>query len=165
MRWSERRTAVRCTFEMTLTLQHQATRTLVRRLVYAANYLAGLDKLLAALHILHSPSYGAVLGDQQLHAQVQLLIVSFHSSMSLVVFGIDLVLLGYLVFKSGYIPWILGIVLAVVGVAWIVDSLRGYLFPHAPLGFLPMIAFGELLFPLWLLIRGWRIRDPGIGSA
>jgi len=135
------------------------------RLVYAANYLAALSALLTALRIVNVPYYRTILGDQQLDAQVQLLIGSFHSSLGLAIFGIDLVLLGYLVFKSGYIPWILGIILVVVGLGWIVNSLRSYLFPHPPLGFLPMIGFGELLFPLWLLIRGWKIQDPAVELA
>ena len=129
------------------------------RLVYAVNYLAGLDKLVTALHILDAP-YSRVVGDQQVNGQVQLLIRSFHSSMGLAVFGIHLILLGYLIFRSGYIPWILGVVLAVVGVAWIVSTLAPYLFPDAPLGFVSFIAMGELLLPLWLLIRGRKIQGP-----
>ena len=113
------------------------------RLVYAANYLAGLDKLLTALHILNVPYFRTIFGDQQLDAHVQLLIGSFHSSLGLVVFGIHLILLGYLVFRSGYIPWILGVVLAVVGASWIVSTLRPYLFPHAPLGFILIMAMGN----------------------
>jgi hypothetical protein len=135
------------------------------RLIYAANYLAALNKLLTVLPVLNAPYFRTLFGDQQLDAQVQLLIRSFHSSLGLVVFGIYLILLGYLVFRSGYIPWILGVVLAVVGACWILNSLRPYFFPHAPLGFLPLMGFGELLLPLWLLIRGWKIRDPRIDAA
>jgi hypothetical protein len=56
--------------------------------------------------------------------------------MSLMLFGIHLVLLGYLVFRSRYIPWIIGVLLVVDGLGWIIDSVGPYLFPNMPLGFL-----------------------------
>jgi hypothetical protein len=80
--------------------------------------------------------------------------------MSLVIFGIHLVLLGVLIFRSGYIPRFIGILLVINGLGWMIDRLRLYLFPDAPLGFLFITFFGEMVFMLWLLIRGWKIREP-----
>jgi Domain of unknown function (DUF4386) len=80
--------------------------------------------------------------------------------MSLVIFGIHLVLLGYLIYRSGYIPWILGILLVIDGLGWETDSLQPYLFPNAHLGLLFLTFLGELFFMLWLLIRGWKIQEP-----
>jgi hypothetical protein len=80
--------------------------------------------------------------------------------MSLVIFGIHLVLLGVLIFRSGYIPRFIGILLVINGLGWMIDRLRLYLFPNAPLGFLFITFFGELVFMFWLLIRGWKIREP-----
>jgi hypothetical protein len=42
---------------------------------------------------------------------------------------------------------------------WLIDSLRPYLYPNVPLRFIFITFFGELLFMLWLLVRGWRIQD------
>ncbi|HXY50250.1 MAG TPA: DUF4386 family protein [Terriglobales bacterium] len=44
--------------------------------------------------------------------------------MSLVIFGIHLVLLGCLIFRSTYIPKILGILLAIDGLGWVITRLR-----------------------------------------
>jgi len=77
----------------------------------------------------------------------------------MLLFGIHLVLLGYLIYRSGYIPRILGILLVVDGFGWVTSSLRPYLFPNAHLGYLVIAFLGELFFMLWLLIRGWKIRE------
>lgn len=130
------------------------------RLVYASFYLAGLHSLVTVLYLVQTPYNQMLFGDQQLHAQVQLLIGSFRNSINLALFGLDLLLLGYLVYKSGYIPRILGAVLALVGLGWMLYVLVPYVYPDAPLGFVPLMGAGELLFPLWLVIRGWKIQDP-----
>ena len=78
----------------------------------------------------------------------------------MIIFGIHLVLLGYLIFRSGYIHWIIGILLIIDGLGWVTDSLQPYLYPKAHLGFLFISFFGELVFMLWLLIMGWRLKEP-----
>ena len=80
--------------------------------------------------------------------------------MSLVIFGIHLVLLGYLIYRSRYIPWIIGVLLVIAGVGWVIQSLKPYLYPHARLGFIFITSFAELILPLWLVIRGWKIPEP-----
>jgi hypothetical protein len=41
-----------------------------------------------------------------------------------------------------------------------VHSVQPYLYPDANLDFLFVTFFGEVIFMLWLLIMGWRIREP-----
>jgi hypothetical protein len=53
--------------------------------------------------------------------------------MSLVIFGIHLILLVYLIYRSGYIPKIIGILLVIDGLGWVIDSLQAYLYPNAHL--------------------------------
>jgi len=136
------------------------------RLMYTAVALFGLLNLVTVFRLLHTPDYLTSFGSQQLHAQVNLLLHSFRYdwSMSLVIFGVHLVLLGYLIYRSGYIPRIIGILLVIDGLGWVIDSLQPYLYPNAHLGFLFITFFGELVFMLWLLIRGWKIREPGAQS-
>jgi hypothetical protein len=43
---------------------------------------------------------------------------------------------------------------------WEIDSLSPYLYPTTHLRFLFITFLGELVFVLWLLIRGWKIQDP-----
>jgi hypothetical protein len=132
------------------------------RLVYTAVVLVGWLNLVTVYRLLTTPDYLGAFGSAPLHAQVKLLLDSFRYdwSVSLVIFGVHLVLLGYLISRSGYIPKIIGILLVVDGLGWVIDSLRPYLYPNARLGFLFVTFFGELVFMLWLLIRGWKIREP-----
>jgi hypothetical protein len=55
---------------------------------------------------------------------------------------------------------IIGVLLAINGLGWMIDSLRPYLFPTTHLGFVFITFFGELVFMFWLLIRGWKIQEP-----
>ena len=132
------------------------------RLIYTAMALFGWLKLVTVYRLATTPDYLTLLGSVPLQAQVRLLLNSFRYdwSMSLVVFGIHLALLGYLIWRSGYIPKILGILLAVDGLGWVVTSLKPYLYPNAHLGFFFMFSFVELLLPIWLVIRGWKIPEP-----
>ncbi|HEV2111900.1 MAG TPA: DUF4386 domain-containing protein [Gammaproteobacteria bacterium] len=131
------------------------------RLAYAAIGLAGVDKLLAALRAVNTPYYHTLLGEQQLQAQVMLWIGEFRHSLNLGLFGIHLILLGYLIFRSGYIPRLLGVILAIVGAGWVTFVVQPYLFPNVSVSCIVYIGAAELLLPLWLVIRGWKIREPG----
>jgi hypothetical protein len=132
------------------------------RLVYTAVALGALMHLVTAFRLLTDGAYGDEFGAAQLHAQVEVLIRSFKYewSLSIVIFGIHVVLLGYLVARSGYIPRILGVLLVMAGLGYVLAYLRPYLYPDLNLGFLFVTFFGELIFALWLLIRGWRIPEP-----
>lgn len=137
------------------------------RVIYAAMALFSVFNLTTVYRLLHTPNYLTAFGSGPLHAQVMLLLNSFRYnwSMSLVVFSIHLGLLGYLIFQSGYIPRIIGILLVLDGIGWMITPLKPYLYPKAHLGFFLPMSFVELLLPLWLLIRGWKIQDPAPQSA
>ncbi|MGD0910404.1 MAG: DUF4386 domain-containing protein [Terracidiphilus sp.] len=132
------------------------------RLIYTAVALGGVMNLVTVYRLLHTPEYLTLFGANELKAQVDLLLNAYGYTwaMSLLIFGIHLVLLGCLIFRSNYVPRILGILLAIDGVGWMVSSLRPYLFPNAPLGYISITYFGELVFMLWLLIRGWKLKEP-----
>jgi hypothetical protein len=137
------------------------------RLVYTVIALFSLLNLITVYRLLHTPIYLTAFGSSPLHAQVLLLLNSYRYdwSFSLIIFGIHLGLLGYLIFRSGYIPKVIGILLVLDGLVWIVNPLQPYLYPNASLGFLFPISFVELTLPLWLVIRGWKIPEAtGLGS-
>ena len=131
------------------------------RLVYAAVGLSASLNLITVLRLLNRPEYLAQMGPVPLQAQVGLLLASFRASweMSLVLFGIHLGLVGYLVYRSGYIPRVLGFLLALAGLSYIINSVAPYLFPRGDLGWIVVLAVGELFFMLWLLIKGSRLKD------
>ncbi len=131
------------------------------RAVQAVIAIGAVLHLFTAFRLLQTDSLAA-LGSDHLHAQVLVLLGSFRYewSLALVVFGIHLGLLGYLVYRSGYIPRLVGIALAIAGIGYIVYHLRPYLYPDAEIGFVFAAFFGELVFLVWLAIWGWRIREP-----
>ena len=73
-------------------------------------------------------------------------------------FSFWVLLLGYLVFKSGFLPRILGILLMLAGLCYTVSAVLFLLFPNFDATIFGLFAFiGEALFYLWLLIRGVNI--------
>jgi hypothetical protein len=78
------------------------------------------------------------------------------------VFVLHLVVLGYLVFKSGYFPRILGVLLILGALGYLIDSFGNILFPNYEGIFGLVVAvtsiIGELPFFLWLLIKGVNVQ-------
>jgi len=71
-----------------------------------------------------------------------------------------ILLLGYLVFKSGFLPRILGILLMLGGLCYTVLAVLFFLFPNFDAMILGLFAFiGESLFYLWLLIKGVNVEE------
>lgn len=129
------------------------------RLIYTAVALGSLMHLVTAFRLIDGGNYSEAFGTELLHAQVQALIWSFRYewSLSLVIFGIHLVLAGYLVARSGYIPRVMGALLSLAGLSHVILQLRPYFYAALDLQILFAMAFGELIFAVWLLVRGWRI--------
>jgi hypothetical protein len=120
-----------------------------------------LNRLVAA-QILSGTESLTAFEPEQVRALAGLLLDA-HKSMVLIwglFFALHLAVLGYLVYKSGYIPRVLGIVLLVASLAYFVQDWGTILFPQyaetlAAVGFLSII---EIAFPVWLLIKGVRER-------
>jgi len=74
-----------------------------------------------------------------------------------VAFAIHLILIGYLIFKSSFIPRILGALLIIADFGYMIQSLAAFLFPNLDVSIILFTALGELLFTLWLLIRGVNV--------
>ena len=132
------------------------------RLVYTVIALSALFELTTVFRML-TRSNGPLMADaSQIGGAVDLLISSFRYqiSLSLVLFGVHLLLLGVLVYRSGYIPKAIGGLLATAGVAYVAFYLRPYLYPDISLVFLMITFFAEPVFVIWLLLRGRRIADP-----
>jgi Domain of unknown function (DUF4386) len=71
--------------------------------------------------------------------------------------GLWLFPLALLVYKSRFLPRFLGVWLALAGLAWVILSLTGVLWPvyqDRVNAYLQPAIFGEIVFMLWLLIKG-----------
>ena len=100
------------------------------RLVYTAILGVALLNFVIVLLLLSGADYLTAFETDQLHAQVLLSLNAFYGlwDIGLVVFGFHLLGLSYLVFKSGYIPKILGILLIFAFVGYLITSGGNLLF-------------------------------------
>ena len=112
----------------------------------------------AVLLLLSGTEYLTVFETDELHALV-ILFLDLHEHgihISGMFWGLWLFPMGYLVYKSSFLPGVLGVLLMIGFLGYVVDSVRFYFFPS----FEPIVLYtfwGELLFPLWLLIKGVNV--------
>jgi hypothetical protein len=73
--------------------------------------------------------------------------------------GLWLFPLGFLMFKSNYLPKILGILLIIAGVGYLIDSFVLFLAPHYGITIVDYTFIGEVTITLWLLIKGVNVEQ------
>jgi hypothetical protein len=74
-------------------------------------------------------------------------------------FGLHLLLIGYLTYRSGYVPRVLGALVAISGLGYAADSLGAVLSQGSWTDITAFTFIGEFLLALWLLIRARRIAE------
>lgn len=128
------------------------------RLIYTAMYLIALGNLIKLLALVQTSSG---LGNAQWAESVQFYVDAFRLewSFGLVIFGLYLVLLGYLVLKASYVPKIFGILLLIAGFGYVIHTLGAFFSPETNLDMLFFTFFGELVFMFWLLIKGRKLKE------
>lgn len=97
----------------------------------------------------------------QLHALV-LLFLNLHDNginIAGLFWGLWLFPMGYLVFKSGFLPRILGILLVIGCVGYLIQSFAAFLLPNLNVNIAVFTFWGEVLFPLWLVIKGVNVEQ------
>ena len=130
------------------------------RAIYTVIALVAILNLVTVLRLLNTSDYLTVFKPDQLYAQVMLSLNTFRYGFhfGIIFFAIHLVLSGYLVLRAKFIPAIMGVLLIISGLGYLTDALKPFLYPDFNLGFITVTFFGELIFMLWLLIRGTRIQ-------
>ena len=97
--------------------------------------------------------------------QIQALVpmfLEFHKygiNIASIFWGLWLLPMGVLVFKSGYLPKFLGVVLIVIGMGYLMDFVTFSLFPNFHFMVGTYTGFLEILLPLWLLIKGVNVEQ------
>ena len=69
---------------------------------------------------------------------------------ALLLFGAHLALLGYLAYRSGYVPRTVGVLLVIAGAGYAVDTFSAVLSAD-PIVISTYTSLGELVLALWLL--------------
>jgi Domain of unknown function (DUF4386) len=138
------------------------------RLVYTAIFAAALFNLSNAFQLLSGAEHLSAFTPEQLQAQVMMSLESFNYSwqIGLVFFGLHLLVLGYVVMKSSYVPKVLGVLLLAAALGYIVDSFAHFLLPNYAdykTLFLLIVAvpgtLGELSLCFWLLFKGGKVQQ------
>ena len=140
------------------------------RLVMGAILGINLVNLVLALSLSTGSAYLSIFETDQLQA-LAMQFVEAHSSgydISLVFFGLHLLVLGYLIYRSGYLPRILGVLLTIASLGYLIDSFANVLLPKdnailaTTAGVLIAVAvLAELSLSLWLLFRSSRMPQEG----
>lgn len=116
--------------------------------------------LAAALFPLASAPYLNVLTPEQINAMAMLSIRSHTAgfAIALIFFGVECVLLGYLIYRSGYMPRVVGVLMEIAGVCYVINSFAVLLSPSLSSRLFPAILLpslvAELSLALWLLVKG-----------
>ncbi len=117
------------------------------RLAYAAVFLVAISQLPGML-----PGSG---GTSPAAGSIRAFDGIWHAG--LVLFGVHLLLIGYLAYRSGFVHKILGILLLAAGLGYLADSLGTVLSANDPAGIAQFTFIGEVALIFWLLIKGSRL--------
>jgi Domain of unknown function (DUF4386) len=152
---------------------HKSVAMAMLVLVTLAAGIASLNTvfLFEGLRVATDSSYAAAFGTAGSNALVLLLLDTQHYGILIaqIFFGLWLVPLGYLAYKSGLFPKWLGVVLIVGGVCYLVDLLAAFLVPdfgqkiHAFV-VIPC-AIAEISMVLYLLVKGVKVPAQGTPTA
>jgi hypothetical protein len=122
---------------------------------------------LAALLLLNGADYLKVFEPNQLHALVTLFLnLNEQGQLIAIIFwGLWLFPLGYLIYRSGYFPRILGILVMMGCFGYVLDSLTHFVLPNYAnyeailLPVVTLLTIGEILFMIWVVLRGAKIPE------
>ena len=126
--------------------------------------------LFSAVLLLSGADYLKVFPADQLQA-LAMLFLDLHKNgfmIAQIFFGAWVFPLGYLVFKSGYLPRILGVVLMVECFGWLMYPFQFFLFPsYEVISYLSFAVgfIGEFSLTLWLLIMGAKEQKPALADG
>jgi len=105
--------------------------------------------------LLTSGNYASLFTTDQWLAQIQFFIdMQVQGDRAAQILSLWVVLLGVLIFKSGYVPKWLGILMMIAGVGYVVDFLVYFLVPQVDVQIAGWAFLAEVIFPFWLLIKG-----------
>ncbi|WP_103068495.1 DUF4386 domain-containing protein [Aquimarina sediminis] len=132
------------------------------RLIFAIISIVALVYMFKLYKLVTTPEYLDIFGNQQFYAQIKMAYEEYKLTMSIgfFLFSIYLILLGYLVLKASYIPKLLGVLLTIAGCGYLIVTLQPFLFPNINVELVSITFLGEVIFMLWLLIRGRKIKEP-----
>ncbi len=131
------------------------------RLVYTAIFGVGVFQMLMGYRVI--THYQAVFSDISRQAMEFFTLFDDLWAFGLIFFGCHLLVIGYLILKSGFMPRLIGVMLLFAALAYITDSFCKLLMPHytdyASI-FVTIVSItaitGEVGLAVWLLVKGGK---------
>ena len=125
--------------------------------------IAMLNELnqVAVLLLLKGPEYLTVFTTSQLQALVLVFLDlrEYGIQIAGIFWGLWLLPMGYLVFKSNYIPKTIGVLLIIGCLGYVIDFFIFFLFPNVDVVISEFTFLGEILMIFWLLIKGVNVEQ------
>ena len=137
------------------------------RLAYAAVFMVALSQLVGIPALLNDTKSAHVFNHGQVQAQALAKVDAFHDIWfaALALFGAHLIGIGWLAYRSGFVPRLVGGLLLVAGAGYVLDSFVS-VFVEDPSFHVSDVTFlGEFLLGLWLLVRSRRIAPTTMRSG
>ena len=140
--------------------QNLALAAILLNLVQTAVAVANKINLVIPLFLLGDGGYlnAFTLEQRQVLAYLSIRAHDYGFGVALVFFGVECLIVGYLIFRSGYLPWALGILMQVAGTCYLVNSFALVLAPAVASRLFPAIMLppfvAELSMATWLLVKG-----------
>ncbi len=135
---------------------------LIQTAMLVANKLTLMVPLLLAGSGVYLAAFSAEQRDTLAYVAIQLHGYGF--AVGLLFFAIACLIRGYLIIKSQYFPKLLGVMLALAGVCYLINSITLLLAPQIAALLFPWIMLpvlvGELSLSLWMLVKGAKL-EPG----
>jgi len=128
------------------------------RIVYAGIFAVAVFQLIGAARLLGGaslPASGAARVRAQALSDINRFTDIWHAG--LIVFGLYLLVIAWLAWRSGYVPRLLGVLIAIAGLGYIYDSIGQFVSGGSWTQVSTVTFIGEFLLALWLVIRGRRI--------
>jgi hypothetical protein len=115
----------------------------------------------AALLLSSGPQFLSTFPAEQVQALVPFFLElnEYGIYIAYIFWGLWLFPLGYLVFKSGFLPKIMGIYLMISCFGYLIDFVTFFFFPDFGLSINMFTGWAELVLCLWLLIKGVNVEQ------
>jgi hypothetical protein len=136
------------------------------RIVYAAMLVIVSCYLINVVQLIRGAGFLGAFDSDQLHAQVMLSIENFTNgwNFTLAIFGVHLLLLGYLLFRAGYMKKSLGILVLIAGLGYMADGVGKVPTSNYTINISGFTFIGEVVLILWLLTGGRKIYETNMQS-
>jgi hypothetical protein len=117
----------------------------------------------AILRLLSGGTYLEAFSQEQINGLV-VLVAHVHNhgiQVAHIFWGVWLFPLAHLIYRSGFLPKFIAVLILIAGCGYLIDFLINVFLPDSGLTVTQFTFIGELVFPLWLLIKGVKRVEKG----